>query len=250
MALRTYTANDFIKKAFQLLNVIDVTDPVQGEMNAQGEDALQMMIDSWRTHKATFYATEAKQFALAASTQNYTIGPSATWDTAYPQWIEFWSLIPDRTAAATELQELPFNRVLTTVEWQRIPIKGTTASWPTKLFFDEAFNESTGRGTIKVWPIPTVSVADVVLYLQTPVSNFTTLTTAYLYKPGYVRTIVLCLAKELSLYYPGSLRPEVAEEARLAMEAIKRSNFRPVDAEFDVMLSGSRGSRYNIYTDG
>lgn len=250
MALRLYTGADFIKKAIQLLNVIDVTAEVPAEASAQGEDALQMMIDNWRTHRAMLFATEAHQLALAANTQSYTIGPGATWDIPRPNWIEFWSLIPDRTAAATSLQELPFVRPLTTVEWQRIPVKGTTSRYPTQLYYDEAFNATTGRATVKVYPIPTVSVADVVLYTPTPIANFADLVTGYYFPPGVVLAITTNLAKALSLYYPGSLTEEVRDAARVSFGDVKRSNWRNREVEFDAALAnGGRGRRYDAYSD-
>ena len=250
MAVRAYTATDFITKALQLLTVIDVTAVPGGEMLAQGFDALEAMVDNWRTHRAAMYATESQQFNLSANTQNYTIGPGATWDIARPSWIDFWSLIQDRTAAATSLTELPYNRVLGIKEWQRIAIKGSTASYPTMLFFDQAFNSANGRGTVKVYPIPTVSTAAVVLYLPTAIANFGTLTASFLFPAGGVLAIQTNLAVALSLYYPGSLTAEVKQVAERTFGDYKRSNVKPREAEFEAALANAgHGRRYDPYSD-
>jgi hypothetical protein len=137
---------------------------------------------------------------------------------------------------------------MTLAEYQAIPIKTTTGSRPTAIYYDHAW--AAGLGTITVYPVPDNSVCDLVLYTPGEAAVFADLTTVYTFPKGWSRMYRFCLAVELADDFGVTVSARVERIAIESLAAIKRSNFRMTDARLDPAMPGMRGGgRYNLYTD-
>lgn len=243
--MRAYSSDQFVFRALLLLGEVDAIDPLDPEDAATGYDALQEMIDDWGTQRKTILHSPRNNCPLTAGVASYTIGPGGVFNQVRPTWIDAVSVVLDRTAA--QPIEIPLPKPITLEEYQRIPMKLATAQYPDRIFYDHAFSQLQ-LGTIKVYPVPTSSLLDLILYTPAALTGFTDQTTQYYFAPGYSRAIRYNLAIELASEYDRVPSARVERIASQSLANIKRSNFRPNEANFDPMLGGVRG-RYNIYTD-
>jgi hypothetical protein len=246
VGLRPYSAQDFVTKALRLLNVVDQVSIPEAEQMQQGLDALNEMLDDWRLHTQLVLTIQPYRHQLRQGQQVYTIGPGADFDQARPIEVTRWSCILDRNAHP--IIRIPHARALTLKEWQAIPQQDTGGSVIQAIYYDRGWDMA-GWGKVTVYPVPTVSVLDLEMWLPTPMQGFANLSRLYAFPPGYTRAIRYNLAVELASDYPGSLTQEINLLAVQALATVKRSNFRPRYAEFDRAIVGARGRRYDPYTD-
>lgn len=243
------TALDFISGALRLLNLIDVTEVASANDAAFGLTVLQELIDGWNIEKATILSDTRTAFNLTANKGSYTFGSGGDFNTTRTNWIDGVGVIPDKTAAFPN--EIDIGPLLTVAQFQDIPEKNQTALFPTSAYWDHAFT-SAGLSTITVYPIPTSSNAQLVLYLPAVQSLFVDLVTSYTLPPGWPRAIRYNLAVELVANgYEADASDAVKQIAILSLADAKRANFRPTIAQIDAPKTGLSGvtSGYNAYTD-
>lgn len=243
------TARAIITDALTDLMVLDATEaPSQADL-VLGLRRLNHLIGQLALQRLTMFEVRRELFDLAANTASYTIGPTGTWVTVRPNWIEAYSFIQDKTAA--QPVETARRAPLTVQEWQAIGVKATTSTVPFALFYDHAFS-GVGLGTCTVYPVPTTALPQVVLYLPRPMQQFATIDTNYALPDGWEEMLVKQLALRLQRPYGKTADPGLVEEASEALSTIKRANWRPRLRQIaaDALAVGGGGSsRYNIYTD-
>jgi len=239
------SANTIVTRALRSLGVIDASDTPSAEDMAAGFEALNEMIDGWATQRWTIFVVTRTVYALTASQAAYTIGSGGNFDQQRPLWIEGVSVIEDNTAAMP--LEIPCGPPLLLAQFQRIAQKSATSTFPYAIYYDHAW--AAGLGTITVYPVPTSSLAALVLYTPTALSQFADLTTVYTFPPGYGLAIRLNLAKVLAPEFGRQLRPDLKADADDALAWVKRANYQPTEAQFDPRLAPIWGSGYDIRTD-
>ena len=138
--------------------------------------------------------------------------------------------------------ELPID-VLSPAEWQGLLNKTLSGSLPTMLFYDPTF--TAGLGAIYLWPQPSDTTNQLILYLDTALATFADLTTAYQLPPGYRDALAFSLAARLATPYGRSVSPELTMKADKAVNLIKRGN---VTLENAVNWMDSF-AQYDIYSD-
>lgn len=243
------TARAIIIDALTDLGVLDATETPEQQDIDLGLRRLNQLIGQLALQRLTMFEVRREVFDLAANTASYTIGPTGTWATVRPNWIEGYSFIQDKTAA--QPVETPRRAPLTIQEWQAVGVKATTSTVPYALFYDHAFS-GVGLGACTVYPVPTTALPQVVLYLPRPMQQFATAATDYALPDGWEEMLVKQLALRLQRPYGKQADPGLLEEATVALNTIKSANRRPrlrqlaADA---LAVGGGGGSRYNIYTD-
>ena len=241
------SATDFITVALRKLGVLDAVDTASAEDLAIGKTALDAFVDGLGAERASIYLVKRSVFPLTSGTATYTIGTGGIFNIVRPVWIDRVSIRPDRTASS--VLELPIGPPMTVRAYQSIPIKSTTGSYPTAIYYDQ--NWVAGLGTITVYPVPNNSLCDLVLYVPTAVVAFADLTTVYTFPPGYERMFYFNLACELAEDFSATPSERTARVARESLAVVKRANSRPTDAALDPSMPGLRGGgRFNLYTDG
>jgi len=228
---------------------LGVVDP-RREMSAGEADQmlalLNDLVDTWSLQRRTIFQVLPNQHVLVSGTGVYTIGPGADFDQVRPTWIEAWAVIPDRDASP--VIELPPRRPSTLPEWQAITAKGLTGPFPSDLYFDHTFSAAEGWGQVHVYPVPSTSAADVLIYTPTPLAQFATLDTVYRLPAGYRRALVAALALEAADSFGATPSADLKAQAAMALGDVKRANVRPVESVLDPRHT-QMGGRYNIYTN-
>ncbi len=153
-------------------------------------------------------ASPAQVFTLTAGRQIYTIGPSEVapnFTAARPVEIEDANIVLN---TVTPVLRTPLE-IINVDQWAAIPVSagtnpaspdtGLPQTLPTRLYYVKDFNVTTGAGTICLWG-GAISAYGLELFSwdQTVLRQFTDLTTAYIYPPGYQRMIQKCLAVEIA----------------------------------------------------
>lgn len=244
------TARSIIVDALTDLGVLDASEiPSQSDLDL-GLRRLNQLIGSLALHRLTIFEVRREVFDVTANVGSYTVGPTGTWATIRPTWIERVSFIQDKTAAKPV--EVPGRMALTVQEWQAIAVKGTSGDVPSALYFDHAFS-GTGLGTASIYPVPSSTRPQVVLYLPRPMQRFATTQTNYALPDGYEELLIKQLALRLQRPFGKAADPGLVEEAMEALATVKRANRRPrlrqIGADALAVGGGGASGRYNIYTD-
>lgn len=244
------TALTIVTDALQDLGVLDATQAPEAADLDIGLRRLNQLIGRLATHRLVVYEVRREVFNLSTGVAAYTVGPAATWNTQRPIWLELVSFILDRTAA--QPVELQPRKPWTLQEWQAIPVKSITGPVPEGLFYDNAYS-ATGQATITVYPVPSNAVAQAVLYVPRVLSAFTNTSTNVALPDGYELMLVKQLALLLQRPFGRTADPGLMEEAREALDDVKRANWRPrlraLSADALAIGGGAVGRGYNIYTD-
>ena len=232
------SANDFAQRALQLLGVLDPTETPSSEDGELAFDVLNDWIDELGTQRQTIYYVTRTAHTLTASTPSYTIGSGGTINIARPLWIDDAGLILD-TGASTPT-EIPI-RVLTDDERAQIPEKTLESSLVEGVWLDH--NWSAGLARVFVYPIPSTSTTQLVLYTPTALTEFADQSTNYTFPPGYRTAIVWNLANELAPWYPAAKPdPRVEKKAADKLAWIKRANLRLSEVYIDRAILQRRGA--------
>ena len=240
------TANDLIERTLKTIGVLASGETTAASDAADAFTILNGMVDSWATQRLTIFHTARTAFDLSASTQDYTIGTGGTFDIARPLWIVAASIIPDKNASSAQKIELPISAALNTTQWQQVAIKGTSSTYPLEFYYDKAW--TAGLATISVWPVPSSSTSQLVLYTPTALIKFADRTTDYTFPPGYEEALKYQLAMRLAPEFGRPISPEVLVLAQDTFGNIKRANGTTETLRLDPALS-AHGGRYDWRTD-
>jgi len=242
----TVTARDFVTRGLKLLGVVGSADTPSGEDIADGFVILNEWMDFIKTNRKTIFQVGRNVHNLVGNQQAYTIGDGGDFNQERPLWIEGWGILP--SPSDTKPQEIPMGRPMTLAQWRKLSVKGTTGQYPTSLYYD--YRWTAGLGRVEVYPVPTSSTPDIVLYTPSPLSEFADLTTPYSFPPGYRLYIRTGFALQAAAEWDVDDERKLARITRMHKEAegfIKRANWRPVDAGFDPALTGIGLRARNIY---
>jgi hypothetical protein len=108
------------------------------------------------------------------------------------------------------------------------------STYPTSLYYDHNYIE--GLGKVYLWPIPSSTTTQLVLYTPVQLSEFPTLDTDYNLPPGYRRFIRTNFAQEIASEYGKQLTSDQVMAARQSKAQIKRGNVRPAESRVDPAL--------------
>jgi hypothetical protein len=236
------TARDIIQGAFEQVRVYAPGETALNADVARAFDVLNSMLDSWSNESLSCYAILEQTGNLHVGITQYTIGIGGTFNMTRPL-----RLIDGPGAAYildTNNDKYPID-VVPRDEWNMISQPNVNADLPTTLFYDPQFP----LGVINIWPAPNIAYPLFFdSYLQ--LSEFTSLVSPISFPPGYKKAIQDNLALELSDYFPNAkITQRLIQAAGISKGNIKRTNIRPVRAEYDPELVSKATGTYNIYND-
>lgn len=239
----TATALGLISQALRALGVLGTGVDASASQGAEALVILNQMIDGWAIDGDVSILSYARNaFPLTANTASYTIGAGGDFNVTRPTSIFESRVIPDTSLASAQQTELPVD-VLSAQRWAQKVLKNYTATYPTELFYDEAFNNATARGTIWLFPIPTASNVSLILYLPTILGQFADLSTSYSFAPGYPEAIVPNLAVTLAPYFgkPATDLALIVRQAARAKALVETQNVTVPQMASDPALRGRGG---------
>lgn len=240
-------ANELIERALITIGVLSSGETPDASTSQDCLNLLNDMVDQWGAERLTLFTTLRSVQNLSASTADYTIGTGGTFNITRPEFIEAASIILDKGKPSTSRIEVPI-QMMNTSQWREVGIKGVTSTYPTRMYYDRA--NAAGLATISVWPVPTGSDVQLVLYVPQALSEFADLTTDYSFPKGYRRALHYKLAETLAPDYGRPWPPDKAQLANRAFGIIKEHNARPFALlKVDSALVGSGRGAYNWRTD-
>jgi len=224
-------ATQIIERAYTLIGVKALGEPMTAEESQYALDSLNSMIDAWNTQP--FYSPTVNEIVTIVSGLPITIGTGMM-------------INVDRPPVVLNGSFVRINNVDFVLEWitreqyQDLMVKNVASPIPCFGFYDQNFP----TGNIYLWPYPTAGTE---FHLQLPyqIPQFADLTTDYTLIPGYLKAMQYSLAEELAVGLKG-IDPAITRAATQARKAIRRTN-----ADVPIMnLAASGTSPYAQFISG
>ncbi len=231
---------EVIKSAMRLIGVLASGEEPDGN---EGPDALAIfnqMIDDWDPERNMVYTIDILNFPLTAGKQTYLMGLNGDFNVPRPARIEAAGIVVLSNPA--QPLELPIE-MLSDKAWAAIPVKNISSTIPLKLYADGAFPFN----NLSFWPIPTVPI-QVNLYCWHGNLKALTLKDNIAVPPGYMKTMIYCLAVDLAPQFGVTVPQEVVVQAINGRAKIKTMNQPELKLRIDPAISG-RGGHYDWRAD-
>lgn len=174
----------------------------------------------------------------------YTIGPGGDFNVARPIRLSGAGLLLVQATPATTVEIPRF--VLTDAGYQAIPIKDLGDTLFTYVYYKPTY--ASDRGSVYLYPVPTIATNSLVLYRAEPLTSFATLSTSYDLPDGCAEALEYNLARRLLTPFgivDAAVIADVLEMARTSLANFKRANTKMVDIPNDAFKGPGI---YNITT--
>lgn len=232
---------DIISSSLRKIGVLAAGESPDYQDSADALECLNDLIDQWAAENLQIYAIVPTLWTITSGTQIYAVGPGQVVNRARPVFVTH---INFRDTVPTPDIELPLE-ILTEDAWALIPQKAMTSVYPQSVYYAPVYP----YGLIHLWPVPTGTTLQGVLYAPLAITEFASLTTAFDLPPAYRRMIRNNLALELAPEYGRQPDGALIQAAMESKATVKRANNRPMDLSFDHRLpSMSNGRWYDIGT--
>jgi len=229
------TARDVIQSSLREIGVLAGGETAGADDAVDGLATLNRLLNLWEAERLRIYTTTRTEWTITASTGQYAVGTGSTVNVARPMFVDHINLQDTSTSPDTET---PLSK-LTEDQWAAVQFKDQTATLPTHWYYNPTY----ATGTIDLWPVPTGTTLEGVLYAPTAVAQLAALTTAVSMPPGYEEMLVTALAVRLAPQYGREPSQALKDAAREAKATVLRSNKRLRDLSFDPgALIGTRGA--------
>lgn len=204
------TASSIIRRSMRLIGALAEGETPSASEQADGLEALNAMLDSWRNESLAVYSLRDEVLTLTGAA-SYTIGTGGNLNTTRPVKI----------ASAYQrvgTTDYPL-RIASALAWADLTAKAATSDVADLLYYDPAYP----LGVLYLYPIPSAGVLHLVTWV--PLVSYAAADTVAL-PPGYQDALTFSLAVRLAPEYSRPVTPEVAAMARSSKESIQRVNFR------------------------
>lgn len=238
-------SQDIIKSALRLIGVYASGESLDAAMAQDALVVAQQLVDSWNSERLQLFTIQIYEFTPLANQQTYTVGLGGDVNIARPPRIESISVVTQ--VGSTQPLELSLGSSLSDKDWQEIPVKNITSSFPQRFYDDGAFP----LRSISFWPIANTGV-HYRFYNWSQLVAFADLSaTDYTFPPAYLRALRYNLAVELATEFSGNpaLYPAVEKIAFRSKAKIKAMNTVTPRMQCDEALIDPRGGLYNWLTD-
>lgn len=221
-----FLTSTLIAQALRSIAVLQPGGVMTPAQASAGLEALNGVVNTWRTQGRTLYQLLVAEYTLAANrggvSDPYTIGPGGDFDQVRPLWIDRATLRDESTDLTTELE------LLTDDAWSDLAAGDVSAQRCTALYYRTDFvttvSPTAGVGNVLLYPIPMSTGITLVLTLYTPIPvvEFADLnTTRYTFPPGYAEALRYQLALRLAPEYGKTPPPDLVALATSAFNALR-----------------------------
>lgn len=240
------TVQDLLTACLRRIGVVAQGITPQAETIDQALTAFNSYVDALGAQRFMMYGETRTTWTIVSGTQNYNVGSGQTVNRVRPAFVEqLGNVVPIRyiETSLDPDQERPLT-FLNAQQWRAITQKDLSSELPTCAFFDPTFPNA----VIRLWPKPTSSTLQGVLYAPTAMTEFA-LTDTISLPPGYRRFLLTNVALELCPEFERAIPAGLSDQAREAKADVQRVNMRLIDMAIDPMWSLGGGAVYNIYSD-
>jgi hypothetical protein len=236
--------------AFGLLNVFLPGESIPAADGAKALRAINDILSEWSQHANLAPIVARELYPLVANQGGtlfpYTIGLGGNFNTPKPSNQSSIVAANLVLTATTPLVRVPLG-IFTDDAYDANRIPDLANSQPTALYYNPTY-ASGDLGSIRLWPVPTVSTNTLELFIQQSVAQFANLTTTYYVPDGWPRALKYALADDLQTPYGKSLSAAAQRIALTSKSTITRANLNLSDLANDATWAGSNRSFYNINT--
>ena len=234
------TARDVIASSLREIGVLAGGEAASGDDATDGLVTLNRLLNLWEAERLRIYTTTRTEWTITASTGQYAVGTGEVVAIIRPVFVDHINL--QDTSPSPDV-ETPLGK-LTEDQWAAIRYKDQTATRPTHYYYNPTYT----TGTIDLWPVPTGTTLEGVLYSPTAVAQLAGLTTAISMPPGYEEMLVTALAVRLAPQYGREPSQALRDAARDAKATVLRVNKRLTDMTLDpaTLIGSDRGGGYDI----
>jgi len=242
------TVSELITASLQDLRVLQVGETVSSNDAAYALARLNDWINSLATEGLTVYS-QARTTWTISTAASYTIGSGGVINCARPTGPMGVTNVGFQDTSVSPTIEYNLGPLLTEDAYAGIAQKALTSVYPQAMYYNPTF--TSGLGLIYLWPIPTSTTLQGVIYTPVPVAEFAAISDTISLPPGYRRFLRTGLAKELASAFDAPVTPDLQQAAMESKADIKRANLRLVDLSSGVagLIFGGAGPHYNIYSD-
>lgn len=234
------TVADLIKQSLRLLRVYGPNETPTSTELADGLGILNEMIDAFNAERLYVVCVNREVHTLSAGVGAYTIGVGGAFNEARPLKIEAAGIILD--LSISNPIEVPLEILTNQDEWAAIYLKNLPSTYPRKLYYEPRYP----LGTINLWPVPSGSLVQLVLYMWQVIAAFSTTGDTVAFPPGYQTLLRTNLAVWLAEEYGVTVTESVMKQATDAVARVKDSN---VNKEIPILTTAypvSERGRFNI----
>ena len=242
------TVSELITGALQDLKVLQVGEVASANDSSFALTRLNDWINALATEGLTVYTNTRTTWALSTAT-SYTIGVGGDVDCVRPTGPMDIVNIGFQDTSVSPTIEYNLGPPLTEDAYAGIAQKSLTSVYPQACYYNPTW--TAGLGVLSLWPIPTSTSLQGVIYAPVPVSEFSAISETIALPPGYRRFLRTGLAMEIASAFDSALTPEMHIAATESKADVKRANIRLSDLSSGVpgILFGGAGPHYNIYSD-
>ena len=242
------TVSELITASLQDLRVLQVGETVSANDAAYALARLNDWINGLATEGLTVYS-QARTTWTISTAASYTIGAGGVINCARPTGPMGVTNVGFQDTSVSPTIEYNLGPLLTEDAYAGIAQKALTSVYPQAMYYNPTF--TSGLGLIYLWPIPTSTTLQGVIYTPVPVAEFAAISDTISLPPGYRRFLRTGLAKEIASAFDAPLTPDLQQAAMESKADIKRANVRLLDLSSGVagLIFGGSGPHYNIYSD-
>lgn len=197
---------------------------------------LNDLIESWNLDPQKLYGATQNLLPFVANQASYTIGLGGNLNITRPDMIA-QAFVRNTSAVPSQQQDIPIT-VLTKEQWEDIPMKSMTGTYPYAVWF----NMTNPLITAYVTPIPTGSNYSLMFFDQNAISELA-LNTVLALPPGYKRALKYGLFIELAPSYQIEVPNTITTLAATSKMSVDRSN-----VEINELETSGTG-RYDILSN-
>jgi hypothetical protein len=201
------TARTIVESALSIIGVKQAGQSLGPEEAQLGLERLNDMLDAWAIE--SLYAFSTNEYSGFATASTITIGPTGT------IVVPFVPLRLEHAFARFSNIDRQIDLV-NYDEFASISLKSVLGPWPRVGYYDD------GSGIFSLYPVPSHVEIHVGVYSR--LSEFTSLNTDVVLRPGTRRCLQLSLAEDLADDFSRPLPPTLEQRALRARRVLKRSN--------------------------
>lgn len=231
---------ELIQRALEEIGYAAPGEAVTAAEEAGAHIIAKRMMDALGAERLAIFQILRTALTLTSGTRDYSIGPGGAFNIARPLWIDAAGFILDTTATDPIETEI---EVYTEQAWSLIRQKTFDSGLLDGVYYDRRF-DSTNRGLLSTYPTINSSTTQLVIYTPTPTTGFDSLSTQYVFPPGYDELFLYELADRCLLPFgaPSEIAAAVREKRREARDRVFKTNVRVAELRVPPSLWPERES--------
>ena len=241
------TVRDLATTALKEIGVLAEGQVMTAEEGSDTLAAFNRLVDSWAAERLQIYTVTRTTWTITSGTSTYLVGPAQVVAVARPMYINAINFQDTSVTPTVEYQLT----LLTDDMYAQLSQKTLTSTYPNAAYYNPTFTTAAPYGTIILWPVPTSTTLQGVLYAPLAIAQFSSLDDTVSLPPGYQRMIVKNLALEMAPTFEKNVSELLAVQASKAIAVVKAANKRIRDLNIDpsALVQGTKSwyGAYNIY---